>query len=308
MKPLLRYAPLAVSLLIIVVGSMFVPWRDVLPYLARLTPFDYGVILSIGVIFYLTRIVRYHYMLNALDEPRSFRRTVVAYLEAQPISLLPGGEAFRTVTLKKQVDVPLSKGVSVVFLQSFTENVGLVILALISAVALKQQVVIIFALALVYVAILVLLRTRRTADRSRRMLNKLPFVNLAKTKFMKFIHRNRTLLSGWNLAVLLVSGMASTLIAAVLIFFVANEMNISLSYPEAVIAYALPMVLQNVTFLPGGIGVNEQGSVGILVVLGAAFPAAVALTIIIRLITLGLGVVLGLGAIGLAKLHPRLES
>ena len=308
MRTLVRYVPLAIGLVLLTIGAAFVPWSEVGPYLRQLTPLNYLLIAGLGVAYYLARIIRYHYMLNLLGEPRSFRRTMVAYFEAQPVSLLPGGEAFRTLTLKKQVNVPLSKGVPVVFVQSFTENIGLVLLALVSALILQQQVLVVLVLALLYLVILVLIRTRRTAEHSRRLLNKLPFVSLARTKFMKFIHRNRKLLSGWNMAVLLLSGMVSTLIAATLIFLIGNDMGISLTFTESIIAYALPMVLQNVTFLPGGIGVNEQGSVGILVVLGAAFPAAVALTIVIRLVTLGLGVVLGLGAIALAKLHPRLES
>jgi glycosyltransferase 2 family protein len=232
----------------------------------------------------------------------------VAYLEAQPMSLLPGGEAFRTLTLRKQVNVPLAKGVPVVFLQSFTENVGLVSLALISAVILQQQVLIIFALVACYLVVLLLVRSRRTAEHSRRLLNKLPFVNLAKAKFMGFIRKNKTLLSGTSFVVLLLSGLAPTLLASLLLFIIANDLGITLTFMEAIIAYTLPTVLQNVTFLPGGIGVNEQSSVGILIILGATLPAAVALTLIVRFVTLGLGILLGLSAIALAKLHPRLES
>lgn len=307
-RHIIKFLPLVVGLLLLVVGALFVPWREVVPYLAKLTPLSYVFILGLGMAFYLARILRYKYMLRVLDAPHSFRRTLVAYLEAQPVSLIPGGEAYRTVTLKKYVDVPFSKSVPVVFLQSFTENIGLVVLALISALLLKQQVLIVVALAFVYVIILLLLRTRRTADRSRRLLNKLPFVNLAKAKFMAFIGKNKTLLSGVSLVVLLLSSVVSTLIASLLLLLIANDMGIEFNFAQAVVAFTLPTVLQNVTFLPGGIGVNEQGSVGIMVLLGASLPAAVALTIIMRLVTLGLGVVLGLLTIAVARVHPAIES
>jgi uncharacterized protein (TIRG00374 family) len=308
MKQMIKFLPLALGIIILSIGALFVPWHEVGPYLGRLKPMTYLLILVLGTAFYVVRAVRYHYMLRVLDMPRSFRRTLVAYLEAQPISLLPGGEAFRTVTLKKQVKVPLDNGVPVVFLQSFTENIGLIILALISALVLRQQAILIFIAAIIYVLILVLLRTRRTAEHSRRLLNKLPFVNLARHKFLKFIKKNHTLLSGSSLVVLLITGLLSSFFASALVLVIAHDMGISLTIPEAVIAFSLPAVLQNMTFLPGGIGVNEQSSVGVLILLGAHFPAAVALTIVMRLVTLGLGVILGLGAILLAKFHPRLES
>ena len=307
-KQVIKYLPLVLGLAILFFGALFVPWHDVGPYLLRMKPTTYGLIVLLGTAYYVVRVIRYHYMLRVLGMRRSFRRTLVAYLEAQPISLLPGGEAFRTVTLKKQAKVPMASGVPVVFIQSFTENIGLIILALVSALALKRQVLIILVAALIYLLVLVLIRTRRTAERSRRLLNKLPFVNLAKHKFHGFVKRNHTLLSGSSLIILMVSGLLSSLFASALMFVIARDMNIDLTIAEAVIGFSLPMVLQNVTFLPGGIGVNEQSSVGILVLLGAKFPAAVALTIVMRIVTLGLGVVLGLGAILLAKFHPRLES
>jgi len=307
-RHIIKFLPLAIGVLLLTVGALFVPWREVVPYLMTLTPLSYGLILGLGMAFYLARIMRYNYMLRVLKAPHSFRRTVVAYFEAQPVSLIPGGEAYRTITLKKHIDVPFSKSVFVFFVTASTENIGLVVLALISAMLLKQQIVIVLALAFVYIIILLLLRTRRTADRSRRVLNKLPFVNLAKAKFMAFIGKNKTLLSGASLVVLLLTSVVSTLIASLLLLLIANDMGIEFNFAQAVVAFTLPTVLQNVTFLPGGIGVNEQGSVGIMVLLGASLPAAVALTIIMRLVTLGLGVVLGLLTIAVAKVHPAIES
>lgn len=304
----MRYVPLALGVLILLVGAFFVPWHDVVPYLRKITPMTTLLIIMLGTVFYATRAVRYYYMLRVLGKPRSFRRTVIAYFEAQPVSLLPGGEAFRTLTLQKQAKVPLTHGVPVVFLQSFTENLGLIVLALISAIILKRQVVFIIIAAIVYLIILILIRTQRTAEHSRRILNRIPFVNLARRKYHNFISKNHVLLSGSSLVVLMISGLASSLIASLLMFIVARDMGIDLTLPEAIIGFSLPMALQNVTFLPGGIGINEQSTVGLLVLLGATFPAAVALTIIMRIVTLALGVVLGIGAIALAKLHPSLES
>jgi uncharacterized protein (TIRG00374 family) len=297
----LKYFPLATGILILCIGAFFVPWHEVLPYFSRLSIGSYVSIFGLGTAYYLVRIIRYYYMLGVLKAPRSLRQTLLAYFIAQPVSLLPAGEAYRIVTLKRHVKVPTSKGISIVFIQSFTENVALVVLALISAVALKQQVIVILGLMLLYLVIFVLLRSRRTAENSRRLLNRLPFVSFAQTKFHSFIKKNKTLLSGNSLVVLFLSGFASSLLAIILLFIVANDLGIQLDFTQAIIAFALPTVLQNVSFLPGGIGVNEQSTVGILVILGSSLPAAVALTLIMRFVTLILGVVLGLISILISK-------
>ncbi len=298
----LKFAPLAIGILILSVGAFFVPWHDVVPYFSKLNPMSLIAILVLGIAYYVARIVRYYYMLGVVNAPQAFLPTVLAYFAAQPIALLPAGETYRVVTLEEHADVPKSKGISVVFIQSFTENIAMVILALLSAVTLKQHVFVILGLLLLYAVIFVAVRTRRTVEKSHRILNKLPFVNFARTKFHAFVHKNRTLLSGTSLIVLIVSGFASGLIASSLLFIVANDIGIHLDFTQAVIAFTLPTVLQNVSFLPGGIGVNEQVTVGILVLMGAPLPAAVALTLIMRFVTLVLGVIIGLIGMLIAKM------
>jgi uncharacterized protein (TIRG00374 family) len=307
-KEALKYLPLGIGLTILTVGSLFVPWHEVGPYLTKLSPSSYACIVILGVAFYLVRVTRYYYMLHVLRTPRSFWRTLIAYFEAQPVSLLPGGEVYRTLTLKKQVNVSLSNGIPIVFLQSLTENVGLVFLALTSAIILKQQPILIALAAMLYIVVFIVIRTRRTAEPSRRFLNRLPFVNLARNTFHRFVTKNKILLSGTSLIILLATGLVSSSIASLLLYIIASDMGTQLSIPQAVIAFSLPAVLQNVTFLPGGIGVNEQGSVGVLTLLGASLPSAIAITIIMRTVTLLFGVVLGLGAIVTAKIHPNLTS
>lgn len=297
LSQLLKYAPLALGIAILGIGAFFVPWHDVVPYFSKLSVASYFSIFIVGTAYYVVRIIRYYYMLGVLRAPRSFRHTVRAYFIAQPVSLLPAGEAYRVYTLEKHVNVPKAKGASVVFIQSFTENVSLVVLALISAIALRQQIVIILVLVVLYLIIFLLLRTRRTAEKIRRLINKLPFVSFAEAKFLSFIKKNKTLLSGKSLITLFLSGFASTLLAITLLFIVANDIGIQLDFTQATIAFVLPTVLQNISFLPGGIGVNEQGTVGILLLMGAALPAAVALTLIMRFVTLILGVIIGMFSI-----------
>lgn len=298
---ILKFVPLAIGLIILSIGALFVPWREVLPYFSRISPLSYAAIIVFGIAYYVARIVRYYYMLGVLNTKRSFMSTVMAYFTAQPIALLPAGEAYRVVTLNEHSNVPKTKGLSIVFIQSFTENIAMIILALVCATTQKSYFIVVLALLLLYFVLFFFVRTRRTADKSHRFLIKLPFVNFARSKFKLFIDRNRTLLSGKSLVVLILSGFVSTLIISMLLFIVANDMGVGIDFPHAVIAFTLPTVLQSVSFLPGGIGINEQGTVGLLVLFGSSLPAAVALTIVMRFVTLALGVIIGLICLLIAK-------
>jgi uncharacterized protein (TIRG00374 family) len=243
-------------------------------------------------------------MLRALNSQRSFFDTLIAYFVAQPASLIPGGEAYKTITLKKHANVHISNGAPIVFLQALTESIGLILLALFSTIWLHQYAIIIVAIFIIYAIILILVRSRRLASRHHKIINKLPFITVTKQKIISFINKNKILLSGKSFVMLILSGLVPSLIAAYLLYDLANYIGVNLSFAEAVIALSIPAVLQNISFLPGGLGINEQSSVGILLILGASLPAAVALTIMIRLITLGLGILIGALTIAVVRLKP----
>jgi uncharacterized protein (TIRG00374 family) len=289
-----KNAPLVIGLLILGIGALFVPWNETIPYLFKLSPLTYLLLLVLGLAYYFTRILRYLYALRELGSPKPLSRVMLAYITAQPLSLLPGGEAFRVVTLKQYADVPASKGASVVFLQSFTENIGLVSLALLSAIILNKYILIIAIILAVYIVLVLLLRARRTATLSHRVITRLPYIEVSKTKINTFFSKNRQLLSGKSAVILLATSIVSALIASTALYVSARSLGVELDFVGAIIGFSLPMILQNSTALPGGIGINEQSSVGILLLFGVAIAPAIALTIIIRMLTQVLGMIIGL--------------
>lgn len=298
----LPYLPLALGVTILVVGSFFVPWRDVLPYFAKMSLITYSLLLLLGIAFYFSRIIRYKYMLSTLSESRSLKVITLSYLVAQPVSLLPAGEMYRSVMLKKHGDVPMISGLPVVFIQSLTENIGLVVLALVGAIVIHQYILLVLIVAIAYTLVVVVIRRRKSVHRSHKVVKKLPFITIKKSKLVALFRQKRTLLKGKSLWVLIGTSFVSSLIASFVLFVTAQSFGVELTFFQAAIAFAVPMVIQNLTFLPGGIGVNEQSSVGILVVFGVNLPAAVALTVVLRFMTLGMGVALGLIAVAYIKL------
>ena len=293
----LKYLPLGLGILILTISALFAPWHEVTPYLKRLTVIDGLIITALGTAFYFSRIIRYRYMIKVLGESMGFRQLVTAYFVSQPISLLPAGEMYRSVMLKKHGNIPLVSGIPIVFIQSLTEKIGLVLIALVGSIILHKYVAIVLLVAVLYAALIITLQYRKSGRKRHKLVNMIPFVKVSRRKMLSFFKQNHVLLSGWSFVVLLLSSFVSSIIAITALFVAAQAMDIKLSIIESGIAYALPTILQNLTFLPGGIGVNEQGSVGILLLFGEALPAAIAITLVVRFITLGLGVILGVLAI-----------
>ena len=303
MKPrkIFQYVPLTIGLAVLIIGAVFVPWHEVLPYFVQLTALDYGLILVLGLVFYLTRILRYSYILRTFEQPVSRRKIGLSYIIGQPISMIPGGEFYRSVLLKRHANVSMNNALPTVFIQSLTEGIGLVILALIGALIIGKYVIIVSLVAFFYMLVMLFIQVQNNGHRSHSLINRLPFINVSRRMIRIFFKKNKSALRGSSLLVLLATSFSSTIVLIVTIMLAAHAFDVELSVTEAMVAISLPLIIQYITFLPGGLGVNEQGSVGILLLMQVPLPAAVALTIVIRFVSLWFGLLLGVLAISYTK-------
>lgn len=71
----------------------------------------------------------------------------------------------------------------------------------------------------------------------------------------------------------------------------------SLPVTDVVFAYSFGILVGVVSFLPGGIGSTEAAMVGVLASIGLANGQAVALTIVVRMVTLWFAVLIGMGSL-----------
>lgn len=96
---------------------------------------------------------------------------------------------------------------------------------------------------------------------------------------------------------LLVRGMALSLVSwgfeDIQLWLAVLWLGGDLSLMQAFFAFSASLVLGNITFLPGGLGATEAGSVGMLLLFGLVRPLATTATMTVRLTTLWLGFALG---------------
>lgn len=295
-----RYLPLLIGLTIIAVGSLFVPWDKVTPYLKELSLTTILLLIICSLFYYFGRILRYWLMLRILDEPAPFGKVALACLIAQPVSILPAGELYRSTMLKRYANVSFRNGVPSVFAQALTESIGLLVIALVGAIFMHRYVGLMVVIAVIFFSLIAVLKWHST-KRSHKLVNKVPKVSISRRRLNEFLHKNRTLLSSKNFLLLLITSYISTFAGIAAVFIAANALDASLNLFESAIAFSLPVILQGVSFLPAGLGVNEQGSVGIMTLFGIGLPAAVAITILVRAVTVGTGFIYGLIAFLIAR-------
>ena len=301
LRKFLRYAPLCIGLALLAIAAAFVPWHKVWPYFRELSILNLLALAGLSLCYYLGRILRYWLMLRMLGQPTKFGTVSLAYLVAQPVSMMPGGELFRGVTLKRYAGVSLSDSAPGVFAQSLAESIGLVGIAIMGAAAIHHYLLVTVALGLVFALILAGINYYQ-GHHAHRLTNLVPGINFHPSKVRAYLNRNRVLLSGGNFFVLLGTSFISTGAGILILLIAVGALDQHLSLAQTAIAFTLPVTLEALSFLPGGLGTNEGSSVGLLVLFHIATAPAIAITIVVRLFTLGIGFLYGFLAIGYAHL------
>ena len=79
------------------------------------------------------------------------------------------------------------------------------------------------------------------------------------------------------------------------------------SFTFAIFVYSLSVLIGALSFLPGGLGGAEGAMISLLIVRGIDMPAAIALTVFIRMTTLWFAVAIGILALFRSYREPKDE-
>jgi glycosyltransferase 2 family protein len=299
-KLLRRWIPIFISIVIIVVLLVLAPWGEIYNSLSELRAKSIIALLLLSLAYYSLKTIRFWYLLRAMSVDKPFSLVALSYMSAQPISLLPAGEIFRSHSLRRYAGVPVEKSIGQFTLQGLFEGSAMALLMLISALALGTLRLPAIALSLVLIAILLAIRAGYLSE-AGKMINRLPYINVTEQRIEQFSKRNRQALSWPWLPLLfglsLTIELVGSTIAYISVISIGGELNIF----QAALLYVVPIILGFVSLLPGGFGVSESSAVGILYLSNAPIAIAAAATLIMRVTIVGLGVIYGLAALVLAN-------
>ncbi len=296
MKTLKKYIPLIIGLAILVSIAFLAPWGKVIPLVTDIKTSALFAMLALSLSYYAAKSYRFWVMLRLLGIRKPLARVSLIYMAAQPVSILPAGELYRTVLLEKELDVPIRTSASTVTLQGLVEAVVLLAFSLAGAFMLGKDRGALLAVAVI-VALLIASLQQGWLDGGHKLLNKLPFVQINKRKYDRFVDDHQKLLTGKTLAIVVGLSLLPVMCGIGIFYIAAHAVGANISLSGASIGYCLPVVLSGISFLPGGVGASEGGTIGILKLINVATAATFAITLLIRIFTLGAGMLYGLIAL-----------
>lgn len=250
--------------------------------------------------------VRYHRMLRKLGISIPLKESIKIFIAGLSLIATPGGigTAIKSHILKKKYNIPVSKTLPIIFIERLTELIGiLVILSLFfySTGLFESIFAIGFGFIFVFVMYL-LISNGRVFNSIKALLNKINKIKKftitldeSKESLIKLTEKNVfSEMIGWSLIAKFAHFSA--------VYFIFLSLNLDLGFLLSGQIYYTSLVLGYLTLIPSGLIVTESSMIAILLNHGVEFSSATVLVIFTRLITTGLGTILGVISLKLTKM------
>ncbi|MFO7168005.1 MAG: lysylphosphatidylglycerol synthase transmembrane domain-containing protein [Chloroflexota bacterium] len=265
-------------------------------------------VLGFTLLNYALRWLKWDYYLRAMRMHHGVSRwdSVLLFTSGMLMAVTPAkvGEVLKSALLRRINGTPLSASAPIVLAERITDGLAMLLLMGAGLTLYAPARPAFVALLALTVAGLAALQSQPLVDRLCAVLARLPFGERAVPRLQTAYASTRALLN-WRVlfpstAISLVSWFGECLAFYYVLRGVGVEGEALRLLLVATFVFAASTLFGLVSFLPGGLGVSEASSTGLLVLLVpmAAGPATAA-TILIRFCTLWFGVTLGALALAL---------
>jgi uncharacterized protein (TIRG00374 family) len=266
--------------------------------------FDWAMlpaILGFTLINYALRWAKWDYYLRRMDQGHgvSYGDSALIFTSGMVMAVTPGklGEVLKSYLLKRVNGTPISASAPIVLAERVTDGLAMLLLMGFGLTLYAPARLAFFALLALTAVGLLMLQSRALVQRIADLMLKLPYGPKIAPPLLTAYDSSQRLLS---LRILLPSTLISLVSwfgECLAFYYVLRGLGVPESFlllQQATFIFAASTLFGLISFLPGGLGVSEASSTGLLVLLiaMASGPATTA-TIIIRFCTLWFGVTLG---------------
>ena len=304
MKRFKRALPFAISALLIGVLAGYAPWGEVGHIFADFDISTIIILVVLSLVYYALKTVRFWYLLQAMGIKQPLKIVALSYMSAQPVTLLPAGELYRSHSLEKHTGVPVKDSLPQFTTQGLLEGAAMATLSIFSALALGTLRLLVIGIAII-VLICMIGISRGYLVNFSQFLNRLPFLHLKNSSIEQFSKQHKDILSWHWLPLLYGISLVIEGVGAGIAYASVTGLGGHINAYQAILAYAVPIILGFVSLLPGGFGVSEQSAVGVLLLSDLKVATAVAATLVMRVTIVGLGVVYGGIAFLISRTHLK---
>lgn len=270
------------------------------------------IILLLSFISFFIRFFRWHYFLTVMkiSSYLSFKESMLIFFSGMTMVVTPGrsGEVMKAYFLKKKTGFSLSGLLPIVMIERFTD--GIAALLLMTGGLILYQYGIPFIILIILLSFLFLLLLQHKSfmlflfEKAGQIRAFRPFLE----SFKRFYSASHTLTRVRPLLIGIIIGFLAWGLQASGLYFVLKGLGIEGNFffllLTAFFIFSFVGIIGFATLLPGGIGVAEGTTTGLLLLfLHLDKNVAVAATLLFRLFTLWIGIFFGLVMLSILLRH-----
>jgi uncharacterized protein (TIRG00374 family) len=250
-------------------------------------------LLSLGN--YILRYVKWHWYLKLLGHRIRRFPNFLVFLSGFALTVTPGkvGEFIKAFIVKERFQVPYTVSTAVLLMERFTDVAALVLLSCLGLLLHFVHWSLAIMVVIAMFAFLMLLRNRTFMGRVIRGTERFKLLQRFSGHLRTFYEEGRVLLEPWIFVQSLVLSLAAWFLEGLGFALVAWGFHVGISLTEGVFIYSAALLGGALTLFLGGLGATEGGMVGLGIAFGMSRSVAGASTIIIRVMTLWLAVLIG---------------
>lgn len=280
--------------------ALYLGWDSIREQVQRFPGLLLAAMAGLSLVNYLLRYWRWEIYLKDLDCPLPRRHSLGLYFAAYVMVITPGkiGEVFKAGIMREKHGISLAKGIPVVLAERIYDFLAVLILACLGVffwpgtfAGLTTGLV---AAGTVPVALYLF---RNPAIRSRLLakLGQAPVLRHHALTLDESLTSLGILLRPAQMGFSLVLTVLAWLAECLGLWLACRGLDFALTVPEATFTYAAGTLVGSLSFLPGGLGGTEATIIFLLRDLTVDLASAATVAFLVRLFTLWLAVLIGLG-------------
>lgn len=294
------YLVAVVAAVIYIAFILFSDWQTLIKSFEKIKPEFLVLLVVVEFAVLVLRTMRNRIFLKSLDIHISYRRNILIYFAGLAMTITPGnaGEMVRAQFLKREVGKPIASTIPIYFGERLNDLIVVTIITSIFLVFVDfaaGKIVMMVSVGII-VVLFALLKSVRLFKFFRKKTGSIKFLQKFSDGFDQ-IHDSLQNILGKNI-------IKKTLPASVPIWMMHGftayvallAFGVDIGFMETYVIYLSSLIIGVLSFIPAGIGVTETSLVGLFGAHGVNFSLAVAITLILRFMTIWFAAIVGIFA------------
>ncbi len=287
---------IAFAFIISIALAFYSDFNSIISSLQNFPPLIIPLLLLIMLCNFLLRFLKWHFYIKILNIKISIKDSLFIFFSGLSMGVTPGkwGELIKSYLLKEISGVSISKTAPIIFAERITDIISLIILALFGALIYQYNSIGLIVLIISFAFLLYLIGNHSFGNAIIKYLTSFKLISKYVVTFQNLYDGSKELLKIVPLIKMLLISFVMWIIEFFGFYIILSNFIDSISFLWASFAYAFAIIVGSFSMFPGGLGFTEGTLTFFLVNKGLTKADAVAITVLIRLVTLWFSVIIGI--------------